>query len=64
MISRIEVEDHDEAGHRIEVTFFFDGNEEPFSLREFTPGTQSYFWLSRVLDAISMFNSMEERGEA
>jgi hypothetical protein len=63
MLSRIEVEDHDEAGHRTEVTFFFDGNEEPFSAREFTPGTATRRWLDHIQDGIAMFNSMEERGE-
>ena len=64
MITRIEVEDHDEAGHHTDVTFFFvDEPEDPYSAKEFTSGTATRRWLNQIEDAIAMFNSMEERGE-
>lgn len=62
-ITRIEVIHHDEAGPREEVTFFFDDGEEPFSAREFLPDTPTRNRLNDILDAISLFNTIEERGE-
>lgn len=62
-ITKIEVSDHDEAGHRTDVTFFFEDDSGPWSAREFVPDTPTRNRLNAIEDAITMFNSMEERGE-
>lgn len=62
-IIRIEVTHHDEAGPREDVTFFFDDNGEPWSAQEFIPDSPSRLRLNAIEDAITAFNTIEERGE-
>lgn len=53
-IHKIEV-DHDVQGNILDVSFFFIGSNEPFSISEFKLDSTSRMLLMRIWNAIELF---------